>query len=138
MPPEQSAALKVSESSYFRVSLPDIPEAVAQLLGELCAAGTMPIYLAGVAESSAQVALYAQDRQLAQTALEHYGYPFRTPPVLLVEIQDSLGAFAEMVNRLGGAQVSIESCWCVGREGGQATWALIAYPPKTALAALRR
>jgi hypothetical protein len=105
----------------FVVQLPNRPGELAHLARGLCLRGINIIQIQGSAAGDLACALiYTDNDKATSEVLQSMGYSYVAGSTLMVEIEDTPCALADVTTKLAKAGVNLKGCCIVGRREGRA------------------
>lgn len=122
----------------LHVTTPNEPGIMGRVLGTLANAGVNLIALSAYSEKTkGTFLLVTSDNKKAEKSLKALGYKVKTKKVVIVKIDDRIGAGAEIGALLGNAAIDIEYCYGTSAGTGKALLVLKANKNKEAVETLR-
>lgn len=111
----------VNQETELQVITPDEPGILGRVLGTLANAGVNLRALRVHSEKKKGIfLLVTSDNKKAEEALKSLGYKVKTNNVVVVVIDDRIGAGAEIGALLGNAAIDIEYCYGTSAGEGRA------------------
>jgi len=111
----------VKQETEIHVITPNEPGILGRILGTLANVGVNLIALRANAEKNIGVfLLITSDNTKAEKALKGLGYKVKTSKVVTVQIEDRIGAGAEIGALLGNAAIDIDYCYGTSTGTGRA------------------
>ena len=122
-----------------QVSITNETGSGAKLLATLEKAGLNMKGVVGyqLGQDQASMHVLVEDYGKACEAIRNAGYSCETVDVALVEVEDRLGAVAEVLGRLAKAGIPVEHCYATAGTGGRSLLALRTKDNVKAMMALR-
>lgn len=111
----------VWQDTELHVTTPNEPGIMGRVLGTLANAGVNLIALSAYSEKmKGTFLLVTSDNKKAEKSLKAIGYKVKTNKVVMVKIDDRIGAGAEIGALLGNAAIDIEYCYGTSAGTGKA------------------
>lgn len=111
----------IKEETELHVTTPNEPGIMGRVLGTLANAGVNLRALRAHAEGNKGIfLLITSDNKKAEKALKVLRYKVKTRKVVTVDIEDRIGAGAEIGVLLGNAAIDIDYCYGTSSGGGSA------------------
>lgn len=102
----------VKQETEIHVITPNEPGILGRILGTLANVGVNLLALrANAGKNTGHFLLITSDNVKAEKALKGLGYKVKTNMVVTVQIEDRIGAGAEIGALLGNAAIDIEYCY---------------------------
>ena len=111
----------VKQETEIHVITPNEPGILGRILGTLANVGVNLMALRAHAEKNiGNFLLITSDNTKAEKALKGLGYKVKTSKVVTVQIEDRIGAGAEIGALLGNAAIDIDYCYGTSTGTGRA------------------
>jgi hypothetical protein len=111
----------VKQETEIHVITPNEPGILGRILGTLANVGVNLLALrAHAGKNTGNFLLITSDNVKAEKALKGLGYKVKTNMVVTVQIEDRIGAGAEIGALLGNAAIDIEYCYGTSTGAGRA------------------
>ena len=118
---EEKLQHNVWQETELHVTTPNEPGIMGRVLGTLANAGVNLKALCAYSEGKKGVFyLITSDNKKAEKSLKALGYKVENHQVVIVKIDDRIGAGAEIGALLGNAAIDIEYCYATSVGAGQA------------------
>lgn len=129
---------KVNKESELHVVVPNETGILGRILGTLANAGiNLRALCAYSQEDKGHFLLITTDNKNAEKALKSLGYEVTINEVITVQIEDRIGAGAEIGALLGNAVIDVEYCYGTSSGVGQALLVFKTNDNKRAIETLR-
>ena len=128
----------VKQETELYVITPNEPGILGRVLGTLANAGVNLKALCARSEKRKGIfLLITSDNKKAERALKELGYEVKTNKIVTVEIDDRIGAGAEIGALLGNAAINIDYCYGTSTGGAKALLVFQTNDNKRAVETLR-